>query len=78
MRNHIKEAIGMSSNDKLIPVTKWEDQHSWPSESGLRHLIFHRHDNGFDAVIRRVGRRILIDEDCFYQWVEDQNNKKAS
>lgn len=58
---------------RLIPATKWPDLHQWPSIGGLRHLIFFAKTNGFDAVIRRAGRRVLIDEAAFFRWMEDQN-----
>ena len=61
---------------KLIPVTKWNDFHIWPTEAGLRYYIFNAEFNGFDQVIRRVGRRILIDENAFFKWTE-QHNKGA-
>lgn len=41
----------------------------------LRHLIFNSNDNGFDHVVKRVGRRVLIDEEAFYEWVEKQNQQ---
>jgi len=55
---------------RLIPVPKWSQYHEWPPKGGLRHLIFYANTNGFDRVIRRVGRRVLIDEEAFFQWVE--------
>ena len=58
---------------KLIPVTKWPEHHSWPTVTGLRHFIFNARTNGFDKVIRRVGARILIDEQAFFQWIDEQN-----
>ena len=64
----------MSNTQKLIPVRDWNKLHDWPSESGLRYLIFNSATNGFDKVIRRVGRRVLIDPDAFFNWVEEQNN----
>lgn len=54
---------------RLIPVTEWNEHHIWPRERGLRHLIFKADSNGFDAVVRRVGRRVLIDEAAFFAWV---------
>ncbi len=54
---------------RLIPVTDWNDYHPWPPVGGLRHLIFHADSNGFDQVLRRVGRRVLIDEAAFFNWV---------
>jgi len=67
------------SQAKLITVTDWGKYHSWPPIGGLRHLIFHEKSNGFDKVIRRVGRRVLIDEQAFFKWVSEnggQNNGK--
>lgn len=55
----------------LIPVTKWNEKHPWPSIGGLRHLIFNAKTNGFNGVIRRVGRRVLIDEGAFFNWIEE-------
>jgi len=37
---------------------------------GMRHLISNAVRNGFDAVIRRCGRRILIDEAAFFEWAQ--------
>jgi hypothetical protein len=56
----------------LIPVTAWNDHHPWPPVGGLRHLIFNAGNNGFDAVVRRCGRRVLIDEAEFFAWVARQ------
>ena len=61
---------------KLIPLTDWNKYHGWPPLGGLRHLVFHEHKNGFSSVIRRVGRRVLISEPDFFDWVEKQNRSK--
>jgi hypothetical protein len=63
-----------SSTKCLIPVTRWNDHYEWPPQGGLRHLIFHAKSNGFDRVIKRAGRRVLIDEQAFFEWVESQQN----
>ncbi len=60
-------------NTRLIPATKWNEYHQWPPLGGLRHLIFNEYTNGFHKVIRRCGRRVLIDEAAFFQWVEEHN-----
>jgi len=39
---------------EFIPVPKWEQYHAWPSEAGLRYLIFNRKHNGFDRCVKRV------------------------
>lgn len=54
---------------RLLTVPQWGKHHDWPPVGGLRHLIFYAASNGFDKVIRRVGRRVLIDEAAFFEWV---------
>jgi hypothetical protein len=56
---------------KYYPIAKWP--HPWPTAGGFRHLIFYADINGFSAVIKRVGRRILIDERAFFEWLEDKS-----
>lgn len=58
---------------RLIPVTKWNEFHDWPPAGGLRHLIFHAETNGFKSAFLRVGRRVLVDENEFFNCVERQN-----
>lgn len=65
-------AAASGATGRLIPVTDWSDYHPWPPVGGLRHLIFHANSNGFDQVLRRVGRRVLIDEAAFFNWVNQR------
>jgi hypothetical protein len=58
---------------RLIPLTEWVLYHPWPPLGGMRHLVFRADANGFSAVVRRVGGRVLIDEAAFFTWVESQN-----
>ncbi|MGN7439361.1 MAG: hypothetical protein ACTHOO_12045 [Alcanivorax sp.] len=62
-----------ASQRRFIPLTEWPKHHSWPPIGGLRHLVFYADENGFDKVIRRAGRRVLIDEQAFFQWLDEQN-----
>lgn len=59
---------------RYIPLTEWPKYHSWPPIGGLRHLVFYADQNGFDKVIRRAGRRVLIDEQAFFGWVDAQKD----
>jgi hypothetical protein len=60
---------------RLIPVTKWNEYHPWPSVSGLRFLIFNEHSNGFHKCVLRIGRRVLIDEEQFFEWARNQQKE---
>lgn len=57
---------------RLIPIPDWPKYHPWPSAHALRALVAKESENGFHVVIKRVGRRILIDESAFFQWVNEQ------
>lgn len=58
---------------KLIPVPKWNNYHDWPTVGSLRNMIFFEHQNGLAKAVKRIGRRVLIDEEAFFQWIEEQN-----
>jgi hypothetical protein len=63
----------MNQENKLIPLTEWPKYHSWPPIGGLRHLVFYAAENGFNSVVRRVGKRVLLDEQAFFSWVSKLN-----
>ena len=66
-----------AASSRLIPVVDWNKYHPWPPLGGLRHLIFHGAENGFEAVIRRCGRRVLIDEQAFFAWAAGAADRSA-
>jgi hypothetical protein len=45
------------------------------TNGGIRSLIFNENENGLaqSGAIVRIGRKILIDHDKFFSWVEWQN-----
>ena len=61
---------------RLIPIPEWNNYYSYPTQGGLRSLVFNARKNGFEKVIRRIGGRVLIKEDAFFEWVEDTNKIK--
>jgi hypothetical protein len=61
---------------KLLTVADFAREcGGWPDESALRWLLFNRQTNGFDKVVRRVGRRILISVEAYYEWIEERNQQ---
>lgn len=66
--------VEAADKTRFIPVSDWEKHHVWPSTSSMRHLVYDRTTNGFDehGVVKRVGRRVLIDEAAFQRWVNAQ------
>ncbi len=65
-----EDAVGT----RLIPVSDWNNYHPWPPLGGLRHMVFHGSKTGFSKVVKRIGRRVLIDERKFFEFIEEKNS----
>jgi hypothetical protein len=59
----------------LSTVNQFTTKHPAFTLGGLRSLIFNEHDNGLakSGAIIRIGRKVLIDENLFFDWVQSQN-----
>lgn len=60
---------------RLIPLSQWNDFHLYPTVGSLYQYNFNRENNGFDYCVIRSGKRILIDEDKLFEWLQ---NRKIS
>lgn len=67
-----------NKSPRLLTIAQFASEHSWPSQGSLRFLIFNERTNGFSSVVRRVGKRVLIDEQKFFQWVEKLNEVQSA
>ena len=66
----------------LLTVRQFAEKYPAFSEPSLRNLIFNAfpnssrkvaiEGNGLDMAILKVGRKVLIDETKFFEWVEQQ------
>ena len=55
----------------LLTVKQFNEKHPAFPIGGLRHRIFHEDQNGMSTagVLVRNGRRVLIDEERFFDWL---------
>lgn len=70
----------------LLTVPSFSQKHPAFSQPSLRGLIDKARTrrssrgpvagNGLSAAIVRVGRRVLLDEEAFFQWLAEQNQKR--
>lgn len=70
----------MSSVRTLLTVKQLNEKHPCFPIGGIRDRIFHAQTNGLaesGAVIRN-GRRVLIDEDRWFAWLDKQNEEVTS
>ena len=66
---------------KRYTVAKFADSFpEFTTESSLRWLIFNANSNGMNQfdVIERIGRRVLINADNFFRWLEAINKSTPS
>lgn len=62
-----------------LTVRQFVERHPAFTVGGMRHQIFHEETNGLkkSGAIVRIGRKVLIDEARFFEWVQLQNYKGA-
>lgn len=65
-----------SVKPRLIPLVEWNRYHVWPPQGGLRHLAVHKERNGFAPAFVKCGRRVLINEERFFECVARKNERE--
>ena len=64
-----------------IPVATFDKYHPWPTPQSLRNRI-HAAKRGTDPnflnCIKKVGGRVLVDEQAFLRWLNDQADTEAA
>jgi len=76
MKQKIKALL--THRPTLLSVPQFSERNPAFSQGGVRYLIFNAEKNGLQksGALVRLGRRILIDEEKFFSWVENQQNLK--
>lgn len=64
----------------LVTVKQFCDRNPAFPIGGVRHHLFYRNENGLTAsgAVIKLGRKILIDELAFINWVKSQGNVQHS
>jgi hypothetical protein len=83
----IKPACSVSQSRTLLTVRQFSDKHPAFTQGALRNLIFLAESrktskgiiqgNGLDSALVRIGRKLLIDEAKFFQWIDEQQEGGA-
>ncbi|GBE29089.1 MAG TPA: DNA-binding protein [Bacteroidetes bacterium] len=69
--------MNKSENRRLYTVREAVLAGLWPSESSLRWAIFHAKTNGLDSALVRIGKRVLIDSEAFWNWIDQKRERQA-
>ena len=67
-----------NEHPKYLTVPQFCKAHQWATLGGIRHLIFHERSNGFSKCVRRIGKRVLLNEEAVFAWIEEQNGASKS
>ncbi len=64
----------------FLTVKQLPQKHPAFTEGAVRMYIFNENQNGLAAAgaIVRIGRKVLIDEEKFFNWINAQNAKGAA
>ena len=75
-RNDFLQNKTASPSRVLLTVGQFCDKHRFISEGGVRFQIFNQQTNGLEksGALIRLGRKILIDENKYFEWIDDQQN----
>ncbi len=68
MENQINAPSGPPS---LLSVSQFCAKHEWATPGGIRHLLFNRETNGFNRCVVRLGRKILLNEEAVFAWLQE-------
>ena len=63
----------------LLTVAQFSAKHSFATTGGLRFQIFNAKENGLEesGAIVRIGRRVLINEEKYFAWIEGQQTTEG-
>ena len=61
-----------------LTVKQFAAKHPAFSEASLRYHIFYEEKNGLNLALKRVGRKILIQEDAFFVWIDSLQGNSNS
>lgn len=57
---------------ELLTIRQLVEKHRAFTEGGLRYLIFNKKNNGFAPCVKRMGRKIILDEGAVFKWLDTQ------
>ena len=77
--NQLTAVTTAAPSRRLLTVRQFAERNPFITESGLRFQIFNKKTNGLESsgALVRLGRKILIDENKYFGWVDDQQGGQS-
>ncbi|ADO00837.1 MAG: hypothetical protein ACD_55C00094G0007 [uncultured bacterium] len=67
----------MERSKSFLTVKQLAEKYPAFTEGALRSLIFHRESNGFAPAVLKLGKKVVLSETAFIEWVEKGGGKSA-
>lgn len=68
--------LNMSDNVKYLSINQIAQDPRYPfTISMMRHYLLHRHVNGLNEAVRKIGKRLFVRMDLFDAWIEQQGGR---
>lgn len=61
--------VDPTTGERWFTIKAWANHQGYPSEAGLRGILFNSEKLSFEGCVRRIGRRVLISETRFGEWI---------
>lgn len=70
----------MAAIRHLLTIRQFAERHPAFPEGSLRWHVFHARQNGLERLdaVKRIGRRVYLDEEKFFTWVDSQQAGRVS
>jgi hypothetical protein len=72
---HSKEPIMTVAikQKSFLTMKQWLEKYQSIPKGGIRHLIFTNKDNFNSRVVKKLGRKILLDEEAFLDFINEHS-----
>jgi len=68
----------MNDDVKYVSTKQIVDDPKYPfTMPMMRHYLLHRHTNGLEKAVRKIGKRLFLRVDLFDSWIESQAAKEG-
>lgn len=69
----------MSDNVQYLSIKQIAENPKYPfTLPMLRHYLLHRHTNGLEKAVRKIGKRLFLRMDLFDLWIEEKGGHHVS
>lgn len=67
-----------SKTKNYLTIKQLAEKYKFITVNGIRWAIFNSEQNGFKKCIVRLGRKIVLCEEDFLQWIEEHREVKTA